>query len=111
MKQPGTVTSGPRPTLAPKWRKPLRKLGMALAFACVTPLVAAAQTAQERLPTCLACHGENGQSQNPDVPPLGGQQAFYVTVQLLMFRERMRIADAMNDMAKGLTDDDLKSFA
>jgi len=111
MKQPGTVTSGPRPTLAPKWRKPLRKLGMALAFACVTPLVAAAQTAQERLPTCLACHGENGQSQNPDVPSLGGQQAFYVTVQLLMFRERMRIADAMNDMAKGLGDDDLRAFA
>jgi len=34
-----------------------------------------------------------------------------VTVQLLMFRERMRVADPMNDMAKGLTDDDLRSFA
>ena len=28
-----------------------------------------------------------------------------------MFRERMRVADPMNDMAKGLTDDDLRSFA
>jgi len=72
---------------------------------------AAAQTVQERLPTCLACHGESGQSQNPAVPSLGGQHAFYVTVQLLMFRERMRVADPMNDMAKGLSDDDLRSFA
>ncbi len=72
---------------------------------------AAAQTVQERLPTCLACHGENGQSQNPGVPSLGGQQAFYVTVQLLMFRDRMRVVDPMNDMAKGLSDDDLRGFA
>ena len=66
---------------------------------------------QERLPTCLACHGENGQSQNPEVPSLGAQQAFYVTVQLLMFRDRMRVVDPMNEMAKGLSDDDLQSFA
>ncbi len=72
---------------------------------------ASAQTVKERLPTCLACHGENGQSQNPEVPSLGAQQAFYVTVQLLMFRERMRVVDPMNDMAKGLSDDDLRSFA
>jgi cytochrome c553 len=89
----------------------VRKLVAALAFACATTLPATAQTVQERLPTCLACHGENGQSQNPDVPSLGAQQAFYVTVQLLIFRERMRVADPMNDMAKGLSDDDLRSFA
>ena len=34
-----------------------------------------------------------------------------MTVQLLMFRERMRVADPMNDMAKGLSDDDLRKFA
>jgi cytochrome c553 len=72
---------------------------------------ATAQTVQDRLPACLACHGENGQSQNPGVPSLGAQQDFYVTVQLLMFRERMRVADPMNDMAKGLSDDDLRSLA
>jgi len=70
-----------------------------------------AQTVEERLPICLACHGENGQSQTPDVPSLGAQQTFYVTVQLLMFREHMRVADPMNDMAKGLSDDDLRKFA
>jgi cytochrome c553 len=72
---------------------------------------AAAQSVKEQLPTCLACHGENGRSETPEVPSLGAQQAFYVTVQLLMFREKMRVAEPMNDMAKGLTDDDLRAFA
>ncbi len=48
---------------------------------------------------------------NPDVPSLGAQQAFYVTVQLLLFRERMRVAVSMNDATKGLSDDDLRSVA
>ena len=74
-------------------------------------LPAVAQTVQERLPTCLACHGESGQSQNPEVPSLGAQQAYFVTVQLLMFRDRMRVVDPMNEMAKGLADADLQSFA
>jgi cytochrome c553 len=72
---------------------------------------AAAQSVKERLPTCLACHGENGQSQNPGVPSLGAQQSYYVTVQLLMFRDRLRVVDPMNDVTNGLTDADLQSFA
>ena len=91
--------------------RPARQSAVALVLGCLVALPTAAQTVQERLPICLACHGEKGQSTLPDVPSLGGQQAFYVTVQLLMFRERMRVADPMNDMAKGLTDDDLRSFA
>jgi cytochrome c553 len=93
----------------------LRKLALALfpavALGPLTVLPAAAQTVQARLPVCLACHGQNGQSENPGVPSLGSQQAFYVTVQLFMFRERMRVVDPMNEMAKGLSDDDLRGFA
>jgi len=86
------------------------------ALGCFAALPAAAQgaaaaTVKEKMPLCLGCHGENGQSQTPEVPSLGAQQAFYVTVQLLMFREKMRVAEPMNDMAKGLTDDDLQAFA
>jgi cytochrome c553 len=89
----------------------MRSFVAAFVLICLAAGASYAQTVQERLPTCLACHGDNGQSQNPDVPSLGAQQDFYVTVQLLMFRERMRLADPMNDMAKGLSDDDLRSFA
>src|SRR6516165_7537986 len=91
--------------------RPARQSAVALVFGCLVALPTAAQTVQERLPICLACHREKGQSTLPDVPSLGGQQAFYVTVQLLMFREHMRVADPMNDMAKGLSDDDLRKFA
>jgi cytochrome c553 len=88
----------------------LALLSVAVLVRCAV-LPAAAQPVQSRLPICLACHGQNGQSENPDVPSLGAQQAFYVTVQLLMFRERMRVVDPMNEMAKGLSDDDLRGFA
>ena len=89
----------------------MRRFATALLFAFIAAPAASAQTVEERLPVCLACHGENGQSQNPGAPSLGAQQVFYVTVQLLMFREHMRVADPMNDMAKGLSDDDLRKFA
>ena len=90
----------------------MRSFAALLALGCFAVLPASAQQlVKERLPTCLACHGENGQSQTENVPSLGAQQAFYVTVQLLMFREKMRVADPMNDMTKGLSDDDLQNFA
>jgi cytochrome c553 len=91
----------------------VRRLLVCCLLSCAATVSAAAQTqtVQQRLPVCLACHGSNGQSQTEGVPSLGAQQSFYTTVQLLMFRERMRVADPMNEMAKGLSDDDLRSFA
>jgi cytochrome c553 len=72
---------------------------------------ASAQDVQARLAPCLACHGASGTSQTPDVPSLGGQPAFYLTVQLLMFREGMRIAAPMNEMLHGAGDEDLRAMA
>src|SRR5262245_58041175 len=64
----------------------------------------AAATLEERLASCLACHGEQGQSAIPEVPSLGAQPAFYVTIQLYMFRERMRVVEPMNEVTKDLSD-------
>ena len=72
---------------------------------------ASAQTVAERLPTCLACHGENGTSVTPTVPSLGAMPGNYVLTQLYLFRAKQRVADPMNEMAAGLSDDDLRSFA
>ncbi len=79
------------------------------ALALATPSLAA--TLDERLPTCLACHGENGQSETPQVPSLGGEPASYLLIQLYLFREGMRKVEIMNEMAKGLSDDDLRVFS
>jgi cytochrome c553 len=73
------------------------------------PVIAA--SLDERLVLCLACHGEQGQSAQPEVPSLGAQPAFYVMVQLYMFRERLRIIEVMNAVTQGLTDDELRSMA
>lgn len=85
-----------------------------LAGAMLVLLVAlpvAAASLEERLAPCLACHGERGQSAQPEVPSLGAQSAFYVMVQLYMFRERLRIVAPMNAATQGLSDDDLRRMA
>src|ERR1700684_247443 len=70
-----------------------------------------AETVAERAVTCFACHGEHGQSQTENIPSLGGQQAAYALIQLFMFREKLRIYEPMNEMAKAFTDDDLHTFS
>ena len=87
------------------------KIIVALLLACLSGLSVSAQPLAERRPACLACHGENGRWETPETPSLGGQPEFYVTVQLLMFRERMRVVELMNETTRGLTDDDLKNLA
>jgi cytochrome c553 len=59
---------------------------------------------------CLACHGDKGQSQLVNTPSLGAQQPGYTLIQLYMFREGLRKFEVMNQMAKGLSDDDLHAF-
>jgi cytochrome c553 len=66
---------------------------------------------EQRLPACLSCHGEDGRSQTPDVPSLGGQLAPYTLIQLFMFRERLRVAPPMNEDTKGWSDEDLQNMA
>jgi cytochrome c553 len=88
----------------------MRKIFAVLAFVfAVSPL--SAETIQERAAPCLACHGEKGQSQTENIPSLGGQQAPYALIQLFMFREKLRVYEPMNEMARALTDDDLRAFS
>jgi len=83
---------------------------MALAFASIA-FSATAETIQERTVACFACHGERGQSETENTPSLGGQQAPYALIQLFMFREKLRAFDIMNEMAKPLSEDDLRTFS
>src|SRR4051795_6732090 len=88
----------------------MKKTIMTLAFLLLlTP--AAAETFEERVAPCLACHGEKGQSATENTPSLGAQQAPYALIQLFMFREKLRVFEPMNEMAKTLSDDDLRTFS
>ena len=88
----------------------MRPALVALALLLLTP-IANAETLEERAAPCLACHGESGQSANENIPSLGAQQPAYTLIQLYMFRGKLRLFDAMNDMTKDFTDDDLQKFA
>jgi cytochrome c553 len=72
---------------------------------------ASAETFEARVAPCLACHGERGQSETENTPSLGAQQPPYALIQLFMFREKLRTFEPMNEMAKPLTDDDLRTFS
>jgi cytochrome c553 len=74
-------------------------------------LPASAATLAERMEPCLACHGEKGKSENPEVPSLGAQPAGYTLIQLYLFREKQRKVEVMNEYAKDLSDDDLRQFS
>lgn len=71
----------------------------------------AAQSFDERIATCLACHGQKGQSETAEVPSLGGQQANYLLTQLYIFREKIRPVEIMNEQTKGFSDDDLRRYS
>ncbi len=93
-----------------EWRIVMRSI-VGAAFVLLSALPASADSLEARLATCLACHGEKGQSVIPEVPSLGGQPAFYLTIQLFMFREKLRVVEPMNQMMQGLRDDDLRNMA
>jgi cytochrome c553 len=92
----------------------------ALLLSAAPPLAAAppggdppgAASLGARTEACFACHGESGRSTAPLTPSLGGQPSFFVVAQLFLFREGRRPdADpAMSEVAKSLTDDDLRAF-
>jgi cytochrome c553 len=83
-----------------------------LALLTFTPTSAsAASLFEERSPMCLQCHGEKGASETPETPSLGGMSSQFLLIQLYLFREGTRKVELMNEMAKGMTDDDLRKFS
>ena len=87
------------------------RLTAAVVAICALGHPLAAETMSERAAPCLACHGGNGQSENPEIPSLGGQNAPYALIQLYLFREKQRVVEIMNEMTKAFTDDDLRTFS
>lgn len=97
--------SGPRPTNSLAVAR-----GIAAALIFLPAWAGGAGPLEARLATCLACHGEKGRSSIPEVPSLGGQPSFYLTVQMLMFRDRLRVVELMNKMMQGFSDGDLQKM-
>ena len=56
---------------------------------------------------CFACHGPNGNSQNPNHPVLAGQSWRYIYVELRDFKEGRRSDPEMSPVAANLSRDDM----
>jgi cytochrome c553 len=63
--------------------------------------------AREKAQVCAACHGPDGNSQNPDYPILAGQTWRYIYIELKDFQEGRRSDPQMSPMAVGLSRDDM----
>jgi cytochrome c553 len=65
----------------------------------------------QRLELCVACHGPQGNSQNPQIPSLAGQPKIFVENQLVLIREGLRDIPTMKGVLDGLSDPDLIALA
>ena len=60
---------------------------------------------------CVACHGVNGNSTNPEWPVLAGQNAAYLREQLAMFKARKRINEIMYPIVAQMSEQDFADVA
>jgi len=60
---------------------------------------------------CAICHGREGESANAIYPRLAAQHPDYMVKQLMDFRDGRRKGSAMPEMAKDLTDPQIKELA
>lgn len=81
-------------------------------WALLTALfISAAACGQDRLQLCAACHGPDGNSENPQVPSIAGQPKLFLENQLILFREELRKSDQMAAVVKGMKDPEVIKLA
>lgn len=93
-------------------RRAVAAVGIILAAASV-PAAAQDVLAGRRMATraCSACHGPEGIATLPEAANLAGQDATYITAQLVAFREGTRVNEQMSVVAKTLTDAQIADLA
>jgi cytochrome c553 len=77
-------------------------------------ILLAAPTAPVRpkaVETCATCHGPDGRSADPRIPSLAGQQAVYLSLQLVQYREQRRKDPAMSPVAEKLSDAEIRELS
>ena len=90
----------------------MHRLLVAVIVALTLPLAVPAgaqgdDAARKLAEPCFACHGPNGNSQNPDYPVLAGQSWRYTYIELKDFKEGRRTDPVMSAMAASLSRDDM----
>ena len=90
-------------------------LAGAQAFAAETPVAAfdggKADAGATKAAVCGACHGVNGNSQNPEWPNLAGQSPAYIAEQLHLFKTDVRMNPVMKPILDTVKEEDFKDLA
>lgn len=60
---------------------------------------------------CGACHGVNGNSQNPEWPNLAGQSPTYINEQLHLFKTNVRVNPVMKPILDTVNEADFKDLS
>jgi cytochrome c553 len=84
-----------------------RGVALALALAATSALAQDDAAVRLKAQTCVACHGPNGNSENPSFPVLAGQTWRYIYLQLKDFKEGRRADPSMSPIAADLSRDDM----
>jgi cytochrome c553 len=82
----------------------------AVALACSAHAAEPPAGIKELVQTCAACHGPNGISQMPGSPSLAGQPDIFTQYQLVFIRDGQRKVEVMQEIAKQLTDDNIRDL-
>jgi cytochrome c553 len=90
----------------------LRLGAVLLALGAASAAAADARSGRQRAAgVCQACHGMDGLSKHPEAPNLAGQIENYLAKALAEYRGGQRQNEAMNIVAKELTDADIADLA
>jgi cytochrome c553 len=92
----------------------MKKIILVAVLALVAPMTYAegnAAKGKDLSGTCLACHGEVGNSAVPSFPNLAGQNAQYLLKQLLEIQNGQREVLTMAGILDDLTESDLSDIA
>jgi cytochrome c553 len=60
---------------------------------------------------CMACHGPQGNSQDPAIPSLAGQPRVFIENQLVLIREGLREVPQMKGLLDGMKDGEIVEIA
>jgi cytochrome c553 len=86
-------------------------LGISLLGSGCALAEASVQAGEAKSMTCKACHGENGNSLNPEWPSLAGQNQRYIINSLRAYKSGSRKNVLMSAQALPLSDQDIADLA
>ena len=79
-------------------------------WALLTAFFISIACGQDRVQLCAACHGDDGNSTNPQIPSIAGQPKLFLENQLILFREELRKSEQMAPVVKGMKDPESSSW-